>query len=553
MSKKPPLLHLPIPTHDKGFYNGFSRAVTMTSTMIIAIVVIWAVAYPEEAGRVLAAINGYILSSFATWYIYVMGAFVVVCGILALWPASGRLKLGLAGDTPEFSSFSWYSMMFGAGIGVGMLTWAVAEPSYNFNNNPDVLLGLASSGGADNITNAFKWSFLHWGISAWATYAVAGLCLAYFTYRRGLPMTMRSSLVSLFGRHLSGPLGHAIDVFAVVATVFGVAQALGFGVNQLVDGLSRIGLGGYLTLADGTPSAAGIIVAIVLIMGASTLSAVSGVGRGIKWLSNINMVLSFFVLAFLLVFGATTFGLTSLFQGLWVYILDLPVLLFTVYEGGTETGDALVGWQGGWTVFYWAWWIAFAPFVGLFLARISKGRTVREFVIGVVAVPSLIACVWFSLAGGTAMHLEMTGEAAGAISGATDGGKIFAMMDVLIPSAFLSWLMAALIVVLLMTYLVTSADSAVLVVNTINAGGYEGPKARPHIIFWGVAVGGVVAALLLIGGIGAIQTAMVIGALPFSVVMALMCVSLLKAVFNDTRRMANGVPSTVMPAEQAAE
>lgn len=544
MSIKPIITRLPIRVAQSGFYRGFSLDVTLSSKIIIGLLVVWAVAFPEQAGRILSEFNGFILSNFATWYVFVMAAFVVVCILLALWPAAGRLKLGLPDDEPEFSNFSWFSMMFGAGIGVGMLTWAVAEPIYHFNNNPDVIMGTATAAGEDNVLNAFKWSYLHWGFSAWSSYAIAGLALAFFAYRRSLPLTIRSSLTPLFGKSLSGFPGHVIDAVAVVATILGVAQTLGFGVNQFVDGLARIGVGGWLTQADGSPSTAGIIVAIVVIMGASTLSALSGVGKGIKWLSNINMALSIFLLGFLILFGSTWFGTIAMFVGMWEYVAALPGMMVTVFQGGTETGDALVGWQGGWTVFYWAWWVAFAPFVGLFLARISKGRTIREFVLGAVFVPALMCFVWFAWAGGTAIDLELSGVANGQIFEATDGGKIFAMTDILLGGGILSWLMAVVIVVLLMTYLVTSADSAVLIVNTINAAGDEGPKARPHIIFWGVALGAVVAALLLIGGIGAIQTAMVIGALPFSVVMVLMSIALIKAIYMDGKRAAAGMPTT---------
>ncbi|KJZ20071.1 BCCT family transporter [Loktanella sp. S4079] len=544
MAPRPIISELPIKVADRGFYRGFSLDVTLSSKIVIGLLVIWAVAFPDQAASVLGGLNAFILANFATWYVGVMAAFVIVCIVLALWPAAGRLKLGLPEDEPEFSNFSWFSMMFGAGIGVGMLTWAVAEPIYHFNNNPDVIQGLATSKGDDNVLNAFKWSYLHWGFSAWSSYAIAGLALAFFSYRRSLPLTIRSSLTPIFGKSLSGPLGHFIDAVAVIATILGVAQTLGFGVNQFVDGLSRIGIGDWITKADGSPSTLGVIVAIIVIMGASTLSALSGVGKGIKWLSNLNMGLSIFLLGFLMLFGSTWFGTVAMFAGIWDYLINLPAMAVTVFSGGSETGDALVGWQGGWTVFYWAWWVAFAPFVGLFLARISRGRTIREFVLGAVIVPALMCFVWFAWAGGTAIDLELTGQAGGQIFEATDGGKIFAVTDILLGGGVLSWLMAVIIVVLLMTYLVTSADSAVLIVNTINAAGDEGPKARPHIIFWGVALGSVVAALLLIGGIGAIQTAMVIGALPFSVVMVLMSISLVKAIYLDGKREAAGMPTT---------
>ncbi|WP_172329029.1 BCCT family transporter [Mangrovicoccus sp. HB161399] len=549
---EPPLSHLPIKTADGGFYHGFSLDVTVTSKLAVGGLVLWAVAFPDQAGAILGGLNKFILANFAAWYVYVMAFFVLVCLALALWPAAGKLKLGHDDEKPEFDNFSWFSMMFGAGIGVGMLTWAVAEPIYHFRNNPDVIQGLATSENMDNFLNAYKWSYLHWGFSAWSSYAVAGLALAYFTYRRGLPLTIRSSLTPLFGSRLSGPLGHVVDIVAVIATILGVAQTLGFGVEQFVAGMSKIGIGGWLLNDEGNASTMGIIVALVIIMGASTLSALSGVGKGIKWLSNLNMGLSIFLLAFLMIFGSTWFGMKALFMGTLNYVMELPSMLFTVYRGdGTEMGAALEGWQGGWTVFYWAWWVAFAPFVGLFLARISRGRTIREFVLGAMIVPSIMCFVWFSFGGGTAIDMELNGAAGGAIFGSTDGAKIFTMTG-LILGDYLGWAMAVLIVILLMTYLVTSADSAVLIVNTINAAGDEGPKARPHIIFWGVTLGVVVAALLLVGGLTAIQTAMVIGALPFSVVMVLMCLGLFKAIYRDGLRARHGVASVTVDAPLAA-
>ena len=245
-------------------------------------------------------------------------------------------------------------------------------------------------------------------------------------------------------------------------------------------------------------------------------------------------------------FGATFFGASAFFVGIFDYIVALPGLSFNVFTSdGVEGSESflLAQWQGWWPVFYWAWWIAFAPFVGLFLARISRGRTIREFVLGAMIVPSLMCFVWFAWAGGTAIDLELNGGADGVILGASNGDKIFALTAFMLDpiSELLSWGMAVMIVVLLMTFLVTSADSAVLIVNTINAAGDEGPKARPHILFWGIALALVVGGLLVSGGTSAIQTAMVIGALPFSLVMVLMAVSLIKAIYNDGRREAAGI------------
>lgn len=550
MSLKPPLMELPIETADQGFYSGFSVSVAIVSKIIIASLVIWAIVFPEQAGSILNAINSFILANTAYWYIWIVALFFFTCVILAIIPATGKLKLGVEGDVPEFARFSWFAMMFGAAIGVGMLTWAVAEPVYHFQNNPDVIAGTATGSAQDNVINAYKWSNLHWGFGAWSCYGLTGMAMAFFSYRRGLPLTVRSSLIPIFGKSLSGTLGNVIDIVAVVATILGVAQALGFGVEQFVSGMTRIGIGGLTNAETGTSNTLGILVAIGIIMVASTASALSGVGKGIKILSNVNMVLSIFLLGFFLIFGSTFFGLTVLFMGIFDYLINLPTLLFQVFRSdGVERSIATnqENWQGGWSVFYWAWWVAFAPFVGLFLARISKGRSIREFVIGAMVMPAIMCFIWFSFAGGTAIDLTLNGAAGDAIFGVPDGDKIFAMV-IYILGANLGWVMSMLIVVLLLTYLVTTADSAVLIVNTINAAGDEGPKARPHIYFWGAALGGVVAALLIAGGPGgglkAIQTAMVIGAFPFSIVMVLQCVSLVKAVWNDTKRNKDGVQST---------
>ncbi|MEM5477121.1 BCCT family transporter [Pacificibacter sp. AS14] len=560
MSLKPPLMDLPIETSDSGFYTGFSKSVSIYSKIIVAILVIWAVVFPEQAGSILNAINSFILAHTAYWYIYIVALFLIVCTVLAVNPKTGKLKLGVEGDVPEFSNFSWFSMMFGSAIGVGMLTWAVAEPVYHFQNNPDVIAGLTNGSAADNVRNAYKWSNLHWGFGAWACYGLTGMAMAYFSYRRGLPLTVRSSLTPIFGKALSGTIGNVIDIVAVVATILGVAQALGFGVEQFVAGMTRIGISG-LTNDAGTSNTLGVLIAIVIIMGASTASALSGVGKGIKILSNVNMGLSICLLAFFLIFGSTWFGLNALFFGVIDYVMALPKLMFQVFRSDGVEGSVATNqenWQGAWSVFYWAWWVAFAPFVGMFLARISKGRSIREFVLGAMVIPAFMCFVWFSFAGGTAIDLTLNGAAGDTIFSVSDGDKIFAMVVYML-GANLGWIMSVLIVVLLLTYLVTTADSAVLIVNTINAAGDEGPKARPHIYFWGIALGAVVAGLLIAGGPGgglkAIQTAMVIGAFPFSIVMVLQCVALVKAIWNDTRRAAEGVATTtdgqvaVSPAE----
>lgn len=535
MAIPPQLTELSIETADSGFYRGFSKAVTITGKMLISLLILWAVVFPQTAAGILSALNTIILATFNYWYVLVMAFFVSVCFLLAIWPKAGTLKLGLTDDKPEFSRFSWFSMMFGAGIGIGMLTFATAEPMYHFQNNPNVILGQIAGSSAETVRPAYVWSFFHWGFSAWAAYAIVGLSLAFFSYRRGLPLTIRSALAPLFGERLSGGIGHAVDIVAVVATVLGVSQTLGFGVEQFIAGLYRIGVGDWLLDEVGKPSNAAIVLALTVIMGASTLSALSGVGKGIKWLSNINMGLSVFLLTFFLLFGSTFFGLNALINGVFDYLIALPAMLVTVWvDDGTAVSKSLSAWQGGWSIFYWAWWIAFAPFVGVFLARISRGRSIREYVIGAVIIPSLMCFIWFTFVGGTAIDLELSGAANGEIINAAQQDQLFAMLGVILNDTW-AWVFAVIVVILLLTYLVTSADSAVLIINTINAAGNEGPKARPHIIFWGAALALVVGALLMIGGLAAIKTAMVIGALPFSAVMVLMGISLVKAIFYEIR------------------
>lgn len=543
-----PIIDLPIRVAESGIYKGFTKDVAITAKLAVGGVIIWAVAFPDNAAAALGAVNDVILATFNYWYVYSTAFFLILCFALALWPTAGRMRLGHKDDRPEFGNFSWFSMMFGAGIGIGMLTFATAEPMYHWASNPATIMGDVEGSSAASVRSAYIWSFTHWGFVAWGCYAIVGLSLAYFSYRRGLPLTTRTALTPLFGARLSGVAGHVIDVVAVVATVLGVSQTLGFGVEQFISGLSVIGFGDWIVTyaEDGTRSSStlGLIFALVVIMGASTLSALSGVGKGIKWLSNINMGLSFFLLAFFLIFGSTFFGLTALFVGIWDYLVTLPVNLVTVWtDDGTETGAALASWQGGWTIFYWAWWIAFAPFVGVFLARISKGRTIREYILGALIIPSGMCFIWFAMVGGTAIHLELSGVAEGAIAGVGQESQLFAMLAVMLPDT-LAFLMSIIVVILLLTYLVTSADSAVLIINTINAAGDEGPKARPHILFWGVALALVVGGLIIAGGLGAIRSAMVIGALPFSVVMVLMGVSLVKAIYRDGKRERLGMQTT---------
>lgn len=554
-----------------GFYKGFNKKVALSSKLIIALIVVWAVSDPEYAGKVLNDMKNWSFDNLKYYYNWIVGGFLALCILLALHPKWGKIKLGTAGGTPEFSNFSWFSMMFGAGIGIGMLGFATGEPITYMSDNPDIrssalliqqalssadiawqgsddlwalyhasvsqgsiapLSGLVEPRTASTIATVYRYEFLHWGFSAWACYALVGISLAYFSYRHNLPLTIRSTLTPLFGNRLRGNLGHIVDITAVVATVLGISQTIGLGLSTFASGVANITGWGWIMTTSETPepTLAALLLALVIVMLCSIASALSGVGKGIKWLSNLNMVLSFGLLTFFLLFGSTLFFLSIMSSGLVDYLMSLPALSFSVFA--TQEPGSPGEWQAWWSIFYWAWWIAFAPFVGMFLARISKNRSIREFILGAVLAPSLMCFVWFALLGGTAIDLELNGTAQGSIYAKTLTAQLFEVINVILDSG-LAKLMSVLIVVLLLTYLVTSADSAALVANIISAGGDTNRAPSTQIVIWGLLITGVIAALLLAGGLNAIQAAMIVGAIPFSFIMVLMGIGLLKALSSE--------------------
>ena len=429
--------------------------------------------------------------------------------------------------------FSWLSMMFGAGIGIGMLTYSTAEPIFHFANNPDTMKGISHSLGEDNVRNAYKWALLHYGFTPWACYGVVGISLGYLSYNRGLPLTIRSALQPLFGRAMSGVAGHVVDIVAILATIVGLSVTIGYGVSQLASGFFNISGAHWLVGDSGKPTLVAQLFGLTLVISASCFSAMSGLEKGIKWLSNINMGLSIFLIAFFVIFGATFFALQTFFYAIWDYLVALPAMSTTVWtDNGVEPSAALQDWQGAWTIFYWAWWIAFAPFVGLFLARVSRGRTIREYVVGAMIIPSLICLVWFSFIGATAIDLELSGVAQGAIVNADISAQLFKAIN-LILSPELAVALSVVIVVLLLTFLVTSADSGILIINTLASGGNQGQKHTKHVVLWGVIFALLIGMLLSAGGMDALRSVMIIGALPFSVVMVLMAISLIKTLLSD--------------------
>lgn len=541
MDFKPPFTDVNIKRSRSGPYRGYSIPIALLSKLAMAALVVWALLRPEQAKTVLSEINGQLLNNFNAFYIIAVGFFLVFCLLVAIIPASGRRVLGKPGERPEFSTFSWFAMMFGAGLGVGLMVYATAEPMGLWGSNPEIVQGSVAANTAEAVQSAYRYTFLHYGFHAWAIYVVTGLSMAYYAFRRDLPLTIRSTLTPLLGRWVNGPLGHLIDILGIVATVLGIAVTIGFGVSQLVNGVSAVtgDMSGLEWLmqpaAEGAaaePSTYGLLAALLVIMGLSTISAASGVGRGIKYLSNLNLLLSMVLIGMFLAFGSWGFAATTYGSAFVDYLMHMPELSFVAHPVDSDVG----GWQKGWTTFYWAWWIAFAPFVGLFLARISRGRTIREFVLGAVIAPALVCFLWMTALGGTAIDLELAGTAGGKIIEASTTNKLFATMGFMFEGEVLFGL-TVMCVVLIMTFLVTSADSGVLVLNTIMAGGSINTSVG-HRILWGILMTLVIGALLLAGdgGLSALRDAMIIGALPFTLIMVLMCIALAKALLRDDVR-----------------
>ncbi|MCV6587042.1 MAG: BCCT family transporter [Marinibacterium sp.] len=605
MSIKKPFTDLRIRRAEDGFYEGHSLEIAVLSKAIMVGLVLWALVWPANANGVLGSLNFRLLEMFNSFYIIIVGLFAFFLFIVALMPRTGKSVMGPEGEKPEFSDFSWFSMMFGAGLGVGLMVFATAEPLGLWGSNPVVLSGEVAGNTEEALTGAYRYTFLHYGFHAWAIYVVTGLSLAYYAYTRGMPLTIRTALTPLFGRLMNGVLGHVVDVLGVVATILGVSVTIGYGVSQFIDGLYAItGMGWIMDLTGDTPapSTVGLLAGLLVIMSLSILSAVSGVGRGVKYLSNLNLVLSIILLLVFVVFGSFMFALSTYGSALVDYILHFVSLSFGAFNpqsaaqfaaalpaeaapyadalqaGATNAwgsfdgfksgleGDAAAlpdsvlqaayaagepgrqfGWQAGWTTFYWAWWIAFSPFVGLFLARISKGRTVREFIVGCIFAPALVCFAWMTILGGTAIDLELTGGADGVIVGASNTAKLFVTLEQMISGGLLSGI-TIMCVVLIMTFLVTSADSGILVMNTIMSGGDQ-EIGNKHKIIWGLILTAVIGSLILAAGennpLDALRNAMIIGALPFTMVMGLMCISLAKALFRDGLRekAAEGTPA----------
>ncbi|MDQ2056234.1 BCCT family transporter [Halobellus sp. H-GB7] len=489
--------------------------------LLIAVFIAVTVLLGDQAAQAYSAVRSFFEGNFGWFYLLAVNIFIVTILYFALGKF-GTIRIGGVEAEKEFSDFAWMAMLFSAGMGIGLMFFSVSEPLYYVSNVPGFYNAEAGTGAAG--VAAMTQTFFHWGFHPWAIYGLVGLGLAFFSFNRGLPLTFRSIFWPLLGERIYGWPGHVIDLVTVFATLFGLATSLGLGVAQVNTGLSYV-LGDMLGLVS-IPT--GTIPQVLLIAGITaiaTMSVAAGLEGGVKRLSTINLYLMLTLLGFLLIVGPTLYIFGAWVEGLGAYfgsLLSLSFFTGTMGEGG--------GTVGAWTVFYWAWWIAWSPFVGMFIARISKGRTVREFVMGVLFLPSLFSTLWLAAFGGSALQNTIVGNGQ-VLATYNEFGQTVAMFAMLeqFPLGAISGLLATLLVI---TFFVTSSDSGSLVIDHLTSGGkHDVPKVQR--IFWAVTEGAVAAVLLIGGGLNALQTAAIATGFPFAVILVLMCYTVYQGLSNE--------------------
>lgn len=504
---------------ERGLGLNTNPVVFFTSALCIVIFVALGVIMPGPVAAVFGATAGWISANLGWLYILTVTLFVLFVVVIG-FSRYGRLRLGPDGSRPEYGNYAWFAMLFTAGIGSVLMFFGVAGPLSHYASNP---MGL--EGGARTAA-ALNFELYHYGLHAWGVFGLAGLALGYFAYRRGMPLRIRSAFYPILGDRINGPIGHAIDVFTVLGTVFGVAVTLGLAGSQVNNGITRVtGLGDTIPLQ---------IAVIGVITALAVVSVALGLDRGIRRLGQINMALAILLLLFVVAAGSTVYLLQGFVQAIGYYFQNF--IEFSFWNQAFRDD----GWQGSWTVFIWAWQISWAPFVGMFIARISYGRTIREFVLGVLFAPLMFTILWFSVFGLTALNMEING--AGGLTGVVEDNLRAALFVVLerLPFAGFTAILALAVIII---FFVTSADSASLVLDTLTSGDESNSLARQRV-FWAVSLGAIALVLLLAGGLTALSNVVTTTGLPFLIVLAIMCYSLWQGLSNEKTSVSQGKERT---------
>ncbi|PSJ36621.1 choline transporter [Zobellella taiwanensis] len=500
---------------------GVNPTMAIASVAMVFVFVLFTVTNAELANEIYSGTKAWIEGSLGWYYVAVVGAVLFFTFWVGL-SRYGNLKLGKDDEQPEFSNFSWFSMLFSAAVGTGLLFWSIAEPLMHMQGNPFMEMAGVETNSSESAQIALRITMLHWGLHGWSIYILMGLALAYFTYRHGLPLTIRSALYPILGKRIHGPIGHAVDLLAIFSTLFGTATTLGLGVSQMNAGLNYI-FGWEISTTNQV-----LLIAVTSVV--ATLSAVSGVRKGILWLSEWNIRLSSILFLFLLLAGPTVFLLGLYATSIGDYLANfIPMGLWTDADQSRQ-------WQGWWTIFYWGWWLSWGPFVGMFIARISRGRTVRQVVIGGMLASTLGAFLWIVIMGGTGVYMQLHGSDLASVA----NQDLTMVLYKTIESLNIHWAtlpMAALATLMIVSWFVTSADSATLVICTILSSGDESPPKRYRVI-WGLGLGALAAVLLLAGGLQGLQAATIAAALPFSLVLLVICYCLAKAFHREEGHLA---------------
>ncbi|GAA5524801.1 glycine betaine transporter [Microbulbifer aestuariivivens] len=504
----------------------FDPPVFYSATGVLLMLVAYAVFFPENADIQFQALQNWIVTNMS-WYYVLVVAIILLSVIFIGVSELGRVKLGPEHIQPDYGFGSWFAMLFSAGMGIGLLFFGVAEPVMHYLAPP-----VGETGTVEAARQAMMLTFFHWGFHAWAIYAIVAMILAYFSYRHNLPLTLRSALYPMIGERVHGPLGHAVDVFAIVSTVCGVATTLGYGVLQINSGLNHL---------FGLPVGSGVQVGLIIITTIlATISVVMGLDAGIKRLSQLNMSLAAILLLMVLLLGSTVYLLQAFVQNFGSYLSVLIGKTFNLYA--YQPTD----WLGGWTILYWGWWMSWSPFVGLFIARISRGRTIREFVVGAMLVPAGVTLLWMTFFGNSAIHMILD-------EGLTELGQVVANDQSVALFQFLeqfpfSGFFSLLAVIMVIVFFVTSADSGAMVVNMLSSHGRDDTPLWQRV-FWCALIGVVAIALLLAGGLGSLQTAVIASALPFSVILLVAIYGLISALRTDTmKKIAQSTPVSPISA-----